>query len=368
MASAKHLFFFLLIIALAQAACGLPREPTALPPTLNLPVTFTIVAQTRAALALTPSETSIPKSAPSQTPTLIPTPTATPICDSITFVADMTIPDGTPLKPNEKFTKTWRLRNGGACTWTTAYNLVFERGDKLGAQDAYPLQGNIPPGETVDLSINMVAGANGSYESFWMLRNAAGQKFGLGGSTNRPFWVKIQVALPGTFVVYDFAANVCKALWTGGDASSGVLLNCPGTQNDSQGFIIPLQNQRLEDGSTSQDVPLLTGPRWVDNGIISGKYPPFLVQQSDRFKTRLGCLYESVTSCNVRFQLNYFITGSNEIHNLKEYDQVYDGIIEDVDIDLKDLADKSVEFVFTTIANGSPSNGFAFWFAPRIVH
>ena len=35
------------------------------------------------------------------------------------FVADVTVPDGARYDPNAAFTKTWRLRNIGTCTWTT---------------------------------------------------------------------------------------------------------------------------------------------------------------------------------------------------------------------------------------------------------
>src|SRR5512143_599465 len=51
------------------------------------------------------------------------------------FVADVTIPDGTRFAPSATFQKTWRLKNIGTATWTTAYSLVFDSGDRFGAQD-----------------------------------------------------------------------------------------------------------------------------------------------------------------------------------------------------------------------------------------
>ncbi len=46
--------------------------------------------------------------------------------DRAQFVADVTVPDGTRYDPGATFTKTWRLRNAGTCTWTTSYTMVFD--------------------------------------------------------------------------------------------------------------------------------------------------------------------------------------------------------------------------------------------------
>jgi hypothetical protein len=54
-------------------------------------------------------------------PTSTPPPTLTPVpCDRAAFVADVTVPDGTNFAPGTTFVKTWRLKNNGSCTWTTA--------------------------------------------------------------------------------------------------------------------------------------------------------------------------------------------------------------------------------------------------------
>ncbi|PIU90073.1 MAG: hypothetical protein COS63_04110, partial [Anaerolineae bacterium CG06_land_8_20_14_3_00_57_67] len=49
-------------------------------------------------------------------------------CDWAQFVADITVPDGASFAPGAAFTKTWRLKNIGTCTWTTSYALVFVSG------------------------------------------------------------------------------------------------------------------------------------------------------------------------------------------------------------------------------------------------
>ena len=57
---------------------------------------------------------------------------ALPACDWAQFVADVTVPDGTTFAANQTFTKTWRLKNIGFCTWTTSYALVFDSGNSMG--------------------------------------------------------------------------------------------------------------------------------------------------------------------------------------------------------------------------------------------
>ena len=43
----------------------------------------------------------------------------------------MTIPDNARIPPGTFFTKTWRIRNIGYCTWTEDYALVFVNRDQM---------------------------------------------------------------------------------------------------------------------------------------------------------------------------------------------------------------------------------------------
>jgi hypothetical protein len=102
--------------------------------------------------------------------------------------------DDTAFLPGQTFTKTWRLRNVGTCTWTTAYSLVFVDGDALNATSPVLLPVSIPPQTDVDLSVTMTApGVPGTYTSNWMLRSPSGTNFGLGADSTRPFWTRIVV-------------------------------------------------------------------------------------------------------------------------------------------------------------------------------
>lgn len=40
----------------------------------------------------------------------------------------------------QAFTKTWRVKNVGTCTWTADYKAAYSRGDALGAPAFFVLQ------------------------------------------------------------------------------------------------------------------------------------------------------------------------------------------------------------------------------------
>ncbi len=69
--------------------------------------------------------TLLPPLTPTQTPIVPPPPTISPSgCDRASFVTDVNIPDGTTFTPGAAFSKTWRLKNTGTCTWTREYKLT----------------------------------------------------------------------------------------------------------------------------------------------------------------------------------------------------------------------------------------------------
>jgi hypothetical protein len=184
--------------ALLMAACNLRQGPVATPTLSQDQVIATAVkATSQAAL---PAATDTPVPPPAATPTLPPiTPTltltlsATPLpCNKAEFVTDVTFADGTDVPVFDTFTKTWRLRNAGTCTWTTAYRVVFDHGDQMLAPDSVPLGGSVAPGSTIDVSVPMEApGTPGTYKGYWMLRDAGGVLFGVGATGNTAFWVQI---------------------------------------------------------------------------------------------------------------------------------------------------------------------------------
>jgi len=164
--------------------------------TIQAMVTQTVAAQTQYAPTQTPlPPTAIPTSTPvPATNTPLPTATAVTYCDWVSFVKDVTVPDGTAFESGETFTKTWRLKNRGTCTWSPDYMLVFSSGAQMGGTTAVRLPGYVSPGQIVDVSVTFTApDASGKYVGYWMLRNPSGALFGYGDKANQAFYVEIKV-------------------------------------------------------------------------------------------------------------------------------------------------------------------------------
>ncbi len=117
-----------------------------------------------------------PEQVPTDTPTVPPgvTPPTVVCVPAATFVADITIPDGSTLGPGTRFTKTWRVQNSGNCPWDKGTTVAFSSG----AQMASVLSQFVPfvnPGDTVDISIDMMTpSAPGQYKGVWQLRTPDG--------------------------------------------------------------------------------------------------------------------------------------------------------------------------------------------------
>ena len=185
--------YFMIADSSGQVVTPVVLLETAVPITSLTP---TATSEATVTLATTTTQTDVPTSSP--TPTAVTQSNQTAACtDAATYVADVTIPDGTQLPPSTSFTKTWRLKNSGTCTWNSQYKLFHQAGNVLGAaQTNMPLPAVVAPGQTIDLSVNMVSPAlPGNYQSDWLLQNAQGRPFGVGRSSS-PFWVKIGVAVP----------------------------------------------------------------------------------------------------------------------------------------------------------------------------
>ncbi|MGE5464786.1 MAG: NBR1-Ig-like domain-containing protein, partial [Syntrophothermus sp.] len=152
------------------------------------------IAMTQNAPAATPT-LSLPTATPvPATSTPLPPATAVRYCDWVSFIKDMTIPDGTVMDPGEVFTKTWRLQNRGTCTWTSDYFLVYTSGDPMGGTTAVRLPGTVAPSQYVDVSVTLTApNSLGRQVGYWMLRNPSGALFGYGNKAEQAFYVDIKV-------------------------------------------------------------------------------------------------------------------------------------------------------------------------------
>jgi hypothetical protein len=200
----KSRFPLISVIALlVLSACNLPKAQTPDPNAFLTIAAQTVQAQLTLDALLTPqatftppaSETPIPPTATNTPPS---TASPTPICDLAQFIEDVTVPDGTVFQPGETFTKTWRLKNIGVCTWTSGYQILFDSGDSMSGPATQPLAGSVAPSQTVDISVTLKAPvAAGSYRSYWKLRNAAGVLLPVAnGYQGTSFFADIKVVLP----------------------------------------------------------------------------------------------------------------------------------------------------------------------------
>jgi hypothetical protein len=203
----KSSFGIILTLISALVGCNLPGGPgTPLSPdAVYTQAAETVAAElTRVALLasptpILPTNTSIPPAtstlAPTNTPVFTPTDTPVP-CNLGRFVTDVTYPDDTVVAPNQVFTKTWRIKNIGSCSWNSNYLLIFDHQDGMGVNSSYtqPLtSGVVTPGQDVDLTVNLTApSAPGTYTGYWKLRDPGGVLFGI-TSKDGTFFVRIKV-------------------------------------------------------------------------------------------------------------------------------------------------------------------------------
>ena len=218
----KNIF---IISTLILVSCNLPdnqtrgdvgAELTAAAGTVNAQLTQNAQSQVTATITSSPiliaTNTSIPSTA------VLPTSN----CNAGQFIDDITIPDGTIISPGDNFTKTWRLKNIGTCTWTSSYAVVFTSGSSMGGPAAQALSGNVNPGQTVDISVNLTApGSNGTYTGNYKLRDSGGVLF-----TNN-FYVQIKVQGGGGDGGGGAIIAVTSVTYDTGTFNEGGYTNCP---------------------------------------------------------------------------------------------------------------------------------------------
>jgi hypothetical protein len=203
-----------LLILFGLAGCS-SATPTILPTidtnSLRTEVAATVLARVTQDLALTPSATAPPTPTETIRSTSTPAQTTTPSTEAAGVTATLSsltaeagtdnraewvsqsIADKTVFEPGETFTMTWRLENTGTSTWTTNYILRFFSGDPFGSPEEVPLNREVPPGETVDIILEMEAPARpGTYTSVWVMSTTDRSNF------KEPVYLEIEVAGPAT--------------------------------------------------------------------------------------------------------------------------------------------------------------------------
>jgi len=116
------------------------------------------------------------------------TPIATPFCTyNLTFLEDITIPNGTTVTSGDSVDKRWLVQNSGSCNWDERYRLRFVSGSELDApleQALYPARS----GTKASIWILFTAPSDpGTYQSTWQAYDPQGETFG------DPLFVRIVV-------------------------------------------------------------------------------------------------------------------------------------------------------------------------------
>lgn len=173
-------------------------------------IAFTALTETAAAAPPTATASPVPPTATATVPlpTLTPTPAGTLPTATVQQQQQQgantpclranleieTIPDGTVMNEGTVFTKSWRLKNTGSCTWTAAFSAIWVQGDLMEADSVVPFTTkDIPPGDYAMIEVKMEVPTPGGkhYKGYWMLRSADGIVFGIGTQGKEWFWVDV---------------------------------------------------------------------------------------------------------------------------------------------------------------------------------
>jgi hypothetical protein len=139
--------------------------------------------------SIIPDPTSSPGSSAESLPeeaTSGPTPTVQ--CkDSLTYLSDLTIPDGTIVSPESTLDKRWEVENSGNCNWGENYRVRLIAGTDLSVQQEQALYPARSSNRAVIRIVFKAPGEPGTYRSAWQAYNPQGEPFG------DPFFIDIVV-------------------------------------------------------------------------------------------------------------------------------------------------------------------------------
>ncbi|MCW5879097.1 MAG: hypothetical protein KIS80_09570 [Anaerolineales bacterium] len=290
-------------------------------------------------------------------------------CDQAEFIEhvilDVPVQDGTEVMPGTHFTKTWLVTNRGTCDWGDGYALVHSGGETFGAVQEQALP-DVPAGEIVEISLRMTApDRSGEYAGEWLLRNPAGERFGVGADGNQPLEATLSVPELPAGVVYDFIHVACLTRWDSGRAT---FLPCEGEDDDLgllQGYVRINSDPSLE-ASTSDNPPVLeVKPNNQSGNFIAGFFPPITLQEGDHFAATVGCMDEN-PGCRLLFYVEaQWPDGTRR--RLLEWAEEADDMRHEIEADLSELAGEEISLVLIVSENGGRSlEGRGFWMDPRI--
>lgn len=203
-----------ILLAVLLTACGGNNNVTPAGPTVDIAAVrtsaaSTVVSQftlTAAAFTATPAPPTATEA--TEVPEVTATQTGLPVaqvtnaqgttvalCDKYSWdpaTVDVNVPDNTVMTPGQEFTKTWKIKNIGSCTWGAGYTMVYSYGDDKMSGQPQPFGAAVAPGQEVDVSVQFKApDLPGTYTSLWTLQNPKGIAFQ--GNDGKVLYVRIIV-------------------------------------------------------------------------------------------------------------------------------------------------------------------------------
>lgn len=172
--TSRLLFSFIIVLFLSSCTRTLQPDPG-----------------TQGVMAFIPPTHPVPTATPLPTinAILLANPTPTITCqDVLTFIKDVTIPDGSIVKPGDSLDKQWEVENNGSCNWETGYTIRLIGGDAMGAdsiQDLFPARSGT---KTTIRIVFTAPEEQGNYRSAWQAYNPEEVPFG------DPFYIDISVS------------------------------------------------------------------------------------------------------------------------------------------------------------------------------
>jgi hypothetical protein len=240
--------------------------------------------------------------------------------------------------------------------------MVFDSGELMGGTSPVAI-GSVGPGQEIELSVTLTApSTNGTYRSYWRIRNPSGVFLPiLNGHQGQSFFVEIKVG--AVISGDDFYTKATSATWISG---AGNLSFC-GPDTNTDGFVMYRDGKKVE-GGTSDSKVLETHPQFVNDGVISGRFPAYTVVTGEKFTAQIGFLSLTDGTCGAGdavFQLNYR-EGGGSVTPLGSWTETCDGTLRSVSVDLSPLAGKNIEFILAILANGPSTQDWAVWIRPQI--
>lgn len=167
-------------------------------------------------------------------------------------------------------------------------------------------------------------------------------------------------------VVYDFISGAPGAYWT----TNAGIIPFGGPTTDDRGYSMLLSSKTLEDGISYSNV-LVTHPRWIDTGWISGAFPNLSSQikipSGAKFKAKVGFINGATGTNGAYFRLRFY-DGADWFYfpNITGVLCAYNGALDDLTFNLSSIAGKSGVAYLQVDAAGNSTRDWAVWVDPVI--